>query len=282
MGLVEGSDFEPNTGNSTKPAGLAGLSATGARTIEDLCSLVRQDRGDYGMWTVTLPPAAAAKLDSIPRGISQMQDALRREFGRKLTRACTAEGARIRRPVPAHWWFVAEPQKSGRVHWHFVFRCRSRRGRSWLLGRGQLDRLIGNCLHQVTGERYRVKAAGQVQALRSDPGRYLSKYLRKVETTNAAAVILCNGWSINSVPRQWWGCSRSALAFLQRYRFELPSRFVGWLSAQWPKLAAMGRLDAKIWTPPSEGAPSIVAGNWISVRALVDVVEHLAQLAERA
>jgi hypothetical protein len=215
-------------------------------------------------------------------GIPRFQDSLRREFGQKLARSCAAEAKRINRPVPSHWWFVAEPQKSGRIHWHFVFRCRSRKGRRWLLGKGALDRLIRRCLKAVTGEVYDCNSAGQVQALRSDPGRYLSKYLRKSETENAAAVVLCNGWSVNSVPRQWWGCSRSALKFLDTFRLELPSRFVGWLSLQWPKLAAMGLLEAHVWEPPHEGAPAMVVGNWLDHHHLVEVIEHLAGLAERA
>jgi hypothetical protein len=151
-----------------------------------------------------------------------------------------------------------------------------------LLGKASLDRLIRNCLRAVTGEVYGCRSAGQVQALRSDPGRYLSKYLRKSETENAAAVVLCNGWSLNSVPRQWWGCSRSALRFLDRYRFELPSSFVGWLSLQWPKLAAMGRLEAQLWEPPAAGAPSMVVGSWLDHHHLVNVIKHIAGLSEIA
>ena len=123
-GLVEGSNLDASTGNELPRQGLRGLSAAGASKIEDLCSIVRQDRGLYGIWTVTLPPEAAEQLDRVTDGAKQFGDVIRRRFGEALTRACAAESKRAGVPVPAHWWFVVEPQKQGRPHWHFVFRCK--------------------------------------------------------------------------------------------------------------------------------------------------------------
>lgn len=281
-GLVEGSDSDSFLPNPSPRKGLHGLSAAGASNIEDLCSIVRQDRGLFGIWTVTLPVEAAEMLDQVENGAQRFGDSIRRTFGQALSRACAREAARVRVPVLAHWWFVIEPQKSGRPHWHFVFRCKSRRGRGWLLGKGRLDRLIRSAIRSTTGREVRATAAGNVQALRSNPGRYLSKYLRKGATSSAADCILANGWSLNLVPFHWWGCSTSARELLNRYRFELPSYVVGWLSTQWPLLNAMGRLSARVWQPEAAGAPSIVVGSWLTVGNLLETVEHLVALAERA
>jgi hypothetical protein len=261
---------------------MAGLTPRGAATIEDLCALVRQDRGLYAMWTVTLPPEAAQELDRIPEGAARFGDVIRRRFGEALRRALASHPVPVCGRLLDHWWFVVEPQKSGRPHWHFVFRCKVRKGRSWLLGKGNLDRLIRQALRVVTGATHRVNAAGNVQALRSDPGRYLSKYLRKTARESAATLILAKGWSQNLVPLRWWGCSSSARQLLDRYRFELPSYVVGWLSLQWPKLDALGLIRARVWQPESEGAPRIVVGNWLSVESLLRTVAHLVQLGERA
>jgi hypothetical protein len=281
-GLVEGSESDASSGEPMRRNGLKGLTAHGGKKIEDFCALVRQDRGLYGIWTVTLPPEVCSDLDAIPGGLQVFAQRLRRRFAEALSRACEAESVAVRRPITADWCFVIEPQKSGRPHWHFVFRCKSRRGRAWLLGKGRLDRIIRNCMRTATGRNHRTAAAGNVQSIRSTPGRYLSSYLKKEASRNAASVLLANGYSSNLVPRQWWGMSRSALALVERHRFELPSLLVGWLSRQWPLLAGIGAIEASLWTPDADGAPSMVVGSWRTIGEARRCIEHLAALAERA
>jgi hypothetical protein len=281
-GLVEGSEFDALPPTERTRQGMAGLTSAGAGKVEDLCSLVRQDRGLYAIWTVTLPPEAAQQLDQIENGATRFGDVIRRRFGEALRRALGPDLLSVCGQPLDHWWFVVEPQKSGRPHWHFVFRCKVRKGRPWLLGKGRLDRLIRFAMRTVTGQELRSNAAGNVQALRSDPGRYLSKYLRKGAQQGAGYVVMARGWSVNLVPRRWWGCSRSALALLVRYRFELPSYLVGALSVHWPQLVQIGKLKARIWQPDAPGAPAMVVGSWCSAGKLLDVVRMLAELAEYA
>jgi hypothetical protein len=234
------------------------------------------------MWTVTLPVEVAEWVDRTPDGIQRLGDTIRRRFGEALRRACERESARVRVPVPDHFAYVAEPQKAGRIHWHYVFRCKSRRGRPWLLGKGALDRLIRNAFLSVCGAPYPVTAAGNVQALRSSPGAYLSKYLRKGHGVTGADAVLSRGWTLNMVPHQWWGASRSALALVRSLTFELPRVAVNWLSREWPALARAGALDAAIWRPEADGAPSIVVGRWRSVDQMVGLLDHLLCLRESA
>jgi hypothetical protein len=281
-GLVDGAKLDATGQKPSQRQGLHGLSAAGASTVEDLCSLVRQDRGLYAIWTVTLDPSVALVLDRMDLGAQRFGDAIRRRFGEALRRACAREAVACRVPIPDHFWFVVEPQKQGRPHWHFVFRCKARRGRRWLLGKGQLDRLIAGAFRTVAGVSIPARSAGNVQALRSDPGRYLSKYLRKGQGRTGADAVTGNGWSLNLVPLRWWGCSRSALALLRQYRFPLPSLAVGWLSRQWPALAAIGALEARLWQPEADGAPTIVCGRWLGIQGLEEVMGHLFGLANRA
>lgn len=280
-GLVEGSESDANPSDPLRRNGMHGLTANGGKKIEDFCALVRQDRGLYGIWTVTLPPEVCTELDGIPNGIQIFGAALRRRFSEALGRACKRESAAVRRPISPDWGYVIEPQNSGRPHWHFVFRCKSRKGRSWLLGKGRLDRVIRNAMRTATGRDHRTVAAGNVQSIRSTPGRYLSSYLKKEASRNAAKLLIANGYSENLVPHQWWGLSRSALALVEEHRFELPSVLVGWLSRQWLGLSGIGLLDARIWQPEAEGAPSMVVGNWRTIADCRRTVEHLAALVER-
>jgi hypothetical protein len=254
--------------------------------IEDFCRLVKQDRGLYGIWTVTLPPECAEELDKLDGGIVRFGDALRRRFSELHARACKRESQHSRRPVEPHWAFVIEPQQSGRPHWHFVFRCKSRRGRPWLLGKGRLDRLIRFAMRTATGREHRFMAAGNVQALRKDPGSYLSSYLKKTASQNSAETLKENGYTENLVPPQWWGISASARRLVERYRFEIPSVLVGWLSQMWPEMQQAGLLEARVWTPEGRdgtvkpGAPSMVVGGWRHVEQAIKAIKFLAEVQE--
>lgn len=282
LGLVEGSESDAKPSKGLRRNGLHGLTTDGGKRIEDFCRLVKEDKGLYAIWTVTMPPECAEDLDAIEGGIRLFGDALRRRFSEALGRACRREARFCRRPIAADWCYVIEPQQSGRPHWHFVFRCKSRRGRPWLLGKGRLDRLIRNCMRAATGRNHRYKAAGNVQALRKDPGSYLSSYLKKTASTEAAETLLANGYGDNLIPGQWWGLSRSALALVEEYRFELPSVLVGWLSQSWPDLVRLGRLKARIWQPEAPGAPSMVCGGWRSIEQAVACVRLLVENLEAA
>lgn len=275
-GFIEGGEFDAPPEKPCGRYGFGGLSAAGGLALEDFCSLIRQDKGQFGMWTVTIPPAVAVMLDKIPGGASKLSDVIRRRFNEALTRACRREQKKTRIPCSPRWAFVIEPQKRGVVHWHFVFRCRSRPGRPWLISTFRLDQLIRNACRVVTGVDDPCQSAGNVQKLRSSPGAYLSKYLRKGVRTKAPEVILRHGWSENMVPRQWWGWSRETRAWVETYRFELPAVLVCFLSRQWRGLAAMGRIRASIWTPPDERAPQCVVGRWLGLEQLEEVVAHLA------
>ena len=279
-GLVDGGYSDAASRKQSPCKGLGGLTRHGAREVEQFCRLVKQDRGLYGIWTITLPPDAAVALDGIARGFSRFQAVIRRRFSEALARACARERGKV--PTLPHWCFVVEPQTSGRPHFHFVFRTRSRMGRPWLMNVVKLDGIIQRALFTVTKMVFDCVAAGNTQALRKDPGRYLSSYLKKGVGKTAAATVLSNGWSENLVPSQWWGLSTSARAFLDRYSFEVPSCFVGWLSLMWPGLRSAGVLDAMVWQALGDGAPAVVCGSWRDPLRCRETFDFLADLQRDA
>lgn len=278
-GLVEGSQLDAHPEGAEGRRGMNGLTRYGARCVEDLCQLANEDRGLYGLWTVTLPPDVAASLDSISDGASRWVDVIRRRFGEAHRRACGRQRGSSGAPIASLWWFVVEPQKAGRIHIHFVFRSKLRRGRPWLLGKGQLDRLIRNSFRAITGAAWPCPYAGNVQTIKRSMGRYLSKYLRKGSGNGGAGAVLAGGWSPNMIPRSWWGCSTPARGWLRRYVFELPSVLVAELSLHWRDLAAAGVLEARIWDPPDPAAPSLLIGTWEGADGLRSGVEMLHVLA---
>ena len=259
-GLVDGfrSDASPFDGRN--PAGACGLTRHGAKLVEDFCRVWRDRKHLFAVWTVTLPPDLAVALDGVDQGFARFQSVIRRRFSESLARACRR--ARCRQPVEPDWCFVCEPQKSGRPHLHFVFRSRARMGAPWFLSTGSLDRLIQNAAAVVTGLTVDCAAAGNVQSIQKDMGRYLSNYLKKGVGETAAITVLLSGWTWNLVPCQWWGLSTSARQVVFRHTIELPGCFVHWLSLMWPHLAAAGLLKACIWQAPGPGAPAVVVGSW--------------------
>jgi hypothetical protein len=155
-------------------------------------------------------------------------------------------------------------------------------GRPWLLGTGTLDGLIQNAVRTVTGLCIDVPAAGNVQALRKDPGRYLSSYLKKGTAFNGAAKVLEGGWSTNLLPSQWWGLSTTAKAMVARYTVELPACLAAGLSLMWRDLAAANLLSARLYQPPHPRAPGVITGFWKTVEAFEECIEYLVWMVEDA
>ena len=177
--------------------------------------------------------------------------------------------------VPAHWAFVVEVQGNGRPHLHVVFRSKGASGRRWLLSKGRLDQLIRCALHSVLGRRFRCQSAGNVQTLRSDPGCYLGGYLKKGRQRPGTEAILAGGYSLNMVPKQWWGRSAAALEWTRTHTFEVPAGWGAWLSLHWPELAAAGMVVAALVELPGEGAPSVVCGRFRGLKGLDRCLEEL-------
>lgn len=274
-GLVDGGKSDAFPRDPSHRHGMAGLPAAGALAIEDFCALSRAERSRFGMWTVTIGQSEAEAIEQVPDGWPRFQDVIRRRFGEAHRRACAREARRRGVPCPSHWAFVVEVQESGRPHLHVVFRSKGGSGRRWLLSKGRLDQLIRQALFTVTGRRFKGQAAGNVQTLRRDPGSYLSSYLKKGRLRPGGEEILSAGFSYNMVPKQWWGRSAEALQWTRDHTFQVPGRWVSWLSLFWPDLASLGMIVAQLVDLPGEGAPTVVCGRFRGVsgldRALAEV-----------
>jgi hypothetical protein len=277
-GLVEGMKSESSADETSARYGLKGLSAAGASSLRDACALLGDRKALCGFWTVTLPPEAADQLDSVEDGAQIWIRALIRSFAQLLTRRLRRQAGRHGGGVRAEYCYVIEPQKNGRPHIHVVYVARWNRWKAWAVGKADLDRLVRQSLAVVTGQSFREVAASNVQRVKRSPGRYLGKYVSKATEGNAAEVVLAGGYGPNLIPHQWWGWSAALRDLVACHTFELPGCFVNWLSRQWPGLAQLGRLEARLFQPDAIGAPCVVVGSWHSVRALVEVVEHLDAL----
>lgn len=220
------------------------------------------------MWTVTIGEEHAQVIEQVVDGWPKLQDTIRRRFGEAHRRACRREAARLGVPCPSHWAFVVEVQRSGRPHLHVVFRSKGASGRRWLLSKARLDQLIRQALFTVTGRRFRCQSAGNVQTLRRDPGSYLGGYLKKGRQRPGTEAIMAGGFSMNMVPKQWWGRSREALEWTRDHTFQIPGRWGAWLSVHWPQLASVGMIAAALVELPGEGAPSVVCGRFRGVGGL--------------
>lgn len=274
-GLVEGSKSDAKSPNPLQRHGLAGLPGAGALAIEDFCALSKEERSRFAMWTVTIPVDAGARLEEVKDGWPRFQDVIRRRFSEALRRACRREAVRLGLEVVPHWAFVVEVQENGRPHLHVVFRSKGASGRRWLLSKGRLDQIIRQALYSVVGERFRCRSAGNVQTLRSNPGSYLSSYLKKGRQRPGAEVIFAAGYSLNMVPKQWWGRSAEALEWTRSHTTTLPRRLVGWLSKMWPKLVEAGDIAAQLVELPGENAPTVVCGRFRGAGGLFRTIEAL-------
>lgn len=274
-GLVEAAKSDAKGPDPLRRHGNAGLPAAGALLIEDFCALTRQQKGRFGLWTVTIPALAGACLEGIPDGWARFQDVVRRRFSETHRRAALRESRRLGVEVPPHWVFVVEPQDNGRPHMHFVFRSKGASGRRWLLSRNRLDSIIRQALFSVTGRRFDCKAAGNVQTLRKDPGSYLGGYLKKGRMRPGSEVIYRAGYSQNMVPKSWWGRSDEARAWVLSHVSEVPRLLVSFLSRDWPRLMEAGHLQAKVIQLEGEFAPAVVVGRWRGLSGLLGALEAL-------
>jgi len=278
-GLVEGSKFDANCPEPLRRHGSAGLPPAGGLAIEDFCSLSKREKSRFGLWTVTIGEDEGSALESECDGWARFQDVVRRRFGEAHRRACRREAKRLGIPCPAHWAFVVEVQGNGRPHLHFVFRSKGCSGRRWLLNRHQLDGIIRQALHSITGRRFRCKAAGNVQTLRKDPGAYLGGYLKKGRKRPGTEAIMAAGYSYNLVPKQWWGRSAEALAWTREHTFEVPGGWGAWLSLHWPQLASLGMIAAALVDLSGENAPAVVCGRFRGVGGLERCLSELRDCA---
>jgi hypothetical protein len=101
-----------------------------------------------------------------------------------------------------------------------------------------------------------------VQTLRKDPGCYLGGYLKKGRQRPGTGAIMAGGYSMNMVPRQWWGRSAEALAWVRDHTFDVPGRWSAWLSVHWPQLQSAGMIAAALVELPGEGSPTVVCGRF--------------------
>jgi hypothetical protein len=196
-GSLLGLSNHPNSEKIARaPRGSKGLTSKGKLTILDACAILsRNFRGQLSFLTWTFPPEYC---DQVKANWSRLVRLLLKKLQYWL--------AKFR--LPQNYVGVTELQKNGNPHLHLVFVGRRLRSSNWLIQPSVLDKLLIEAVAEVCPEAEvepsRFAAAGRVEPVRGDAGRYLGKYLSKPKQAESE-----HSDSASWFPSSWWFCDRN-------------------------------------------------------------------------
>lgn len=214
------------------PHGFKGLTTSGRRSIRDACAVLREKHGSLAFGTVTLP-------DSVANDCSREQLATFQSrwlyYARRMM---------LRRGLPPLLVLVAEHHPNRRtmagmpiVHWHWCGLVSLAPYQSWNVPIADWDR-VTKAAHRSAFGRARGNTYGLwTEAAKSDPGRYLSKYLSKARSN--CEELRGTKWE-GSVPRQWWSWTGELRALVTACRTRPPAAFLRWCVRWRHELADLG------------------------------------------
>jgi hypothetical protein len=197
-GHLLGLSGHPNSEKIARaPRGSKGLTSKGKLTILDACAILsRHFLGQLSFLTWTFPPEYC---DQVKVNWSRLVRLLLKKLQYWL--------AKFR--LPQNYVGVTELQKNGNPHLHLVFVGRRSRSASWLITPSLLDKLLFEAVQEICphADQTRFAAAGRVEPVRGDAGRYLSKYLSKpkIQPMVEPQSSTVGGW----FPPSWWFCDRN-------------------------------------------------------------------------
>lgn len=211
MGLSNVSNFDSSK-KLPERNGLKGITSLGRRRVRNACYLLTKEAGKHRLTfsTVTIPNLCDEDMMKIHLEWHKVIDRYRLLLNRHLKR-CGLNGEIIG---------VSEVQekryaKSGfpALHGHFVFVGALSRG-GWVLSPGRHDDIWRKSIQSVLcGPVQSVSTACQLKRVEKTAEGYLAKYMSKGGAAIASIVDDGFGWAL---PRQWWSCSRSLSARMDR------------------------------------------------------------------
>lgn len=202
------------------PHGFKGLTTSGRRSIRDACAVLREKHGSLAFGTVTLPDSVA-------------NDCTREQLATFQSRwLYYARRMMLRRGLPPLLVLVAEHHPNRRtmagmpiVHWHWCGLVSLTPFGQWCVPIADWDR-VTKAAHRSAFGKARPNTYGLwTEAAKSDPGRYLSKYLSKGRSDCEA--LRGTKWE-GAVPRQWWSWTGELRALVVACRIRPPARFLRW------------------------------------------------------
>lgn len=216
--------------------GLKGITSLGRRRVRNAAYMLSRENGKHRLTfaTVTLPALSCEDMITIHLNWHKVIDRYRLLLTRSL-RAGGLTGEVV--GVSEIQGKRHEESKFPVLHGHFVFVGANRRG-GWVITPRRHDYIWRKSLQSVLyGPLPPIKSACQLKSVEKSVEGYLGKYMSK--GVAAISSVSADGFEW-ALPKQWWSCSRSLVARMER-QLRYFSEGVQWLISR----ASAG--DTEIW-----------------------------------
>lgn len=137
------------------------------RLVRNGCYLLG-DKPYLSFLTLTLPPLSVEEDFLVHSDCHRLFNVIQTKITRWLKRA----------DLPGEIVSVREYQRRGALHWHLVFVGR-KRGQTWAISPRQFTTIWNDTLGEFIGRNIDSQASTNVQRVKRDAARYLSKYMTK-------------------------------------------------------------------------------------------------------
>ena len=258
--LPHGLDPCAKSAQPTTAHGFNGLTSAGRRSVRDACSLLRERAGALVFGTVTLPDEAAETCTRDQLATFQSRWLF---FARRLL---------TRRGLDPLVVLVAELHPNRRTlggapvtHWHYCAPTSPGPMQPWSVSVSDWHGVHRAAYRSAFGRDRGHNKGCRTEPARSDPGRYLSKYLAKARSDCRA--LIGTPWE-RCIPRQWWAWTGELRRKVTACRIRPPAAFLSWCVRWRLHLEALGEVTTDLVTIGEDG-PAIGAWfGWRSVEAL--------------
>jgi hypothetical protein len=254
--LPHGLDSCTKSAQDPTAHGFKGLTAVGRRSIRDACSLLRERIGSLVFGTVTLPDAAAevCTRDQLATFQSRWLYYARRML---IARGLDPLVVVVAELHPNRTTSMGQPV----THWHYCAPTSAGPFQPWAVSVADWHRVHRSAYLSAFGHDRGHNKGCRTEAARTDPGRYLSKYLSKGRSDCSKLI----GTSAERcIPRQWWTWTGELRRKVSACRARPPAAFLSWCVRWRSHLEALGEVTSGQVTIGERGP---VIGWWFGWRS---------------
>jgi len=237
----------------TQTHGFKGLTVAGRRSIRDGCRLLADHAGTLAFGTLTLPDdvAETCSRDQIATFQSRWT-----QYARELL---------IRRGLPPLVVIVAEFHPNRKtlgggpiVHWHWCAPVSPAYGERWTARVGDWHGINRAAFKSAFGRARGNDKGCRVEGAKTNPGKYLSKYLSK--TMSNCQRFIGTHWE-RCVPKQWWGWTGELRELVKACRIKPPTGFLSWCCRWAKELVDQEQCTSELIQIGEDGP---IVGRWFS------------------